>query len=30
MINQPKGMTGVVNKFECILGLKVPENLKSL
>lgn len=29
MINQTKGMTGVVNKFECILGLKVPENLKN-
>ena len=28
LINTGTGMTGVVNKFQRILGLKVPENLK--
>ena len=28
LINDGTGMTGVVNKFQRILGLKVPENLK--
>ena len=28
MITDGTGMTGVVNKFQRILGLKVPENLK--
>lgn len=29
LINDGTGMTGVVNKFQRILGLKVPENLKN-
>jgi len=28
LINTGTGMTGVVNKFQRILGLKIPENLK--
>jgi hypothetical protein len=28
LITDGTGMTGVVNKFQRILGLKVPENLK--
>lgn len=28
LINDGTGMTGVVNKFQRILGLKIPENLK--
>ena len=30
LITDGTGMTGVVNKFQRILGLKVPENLKTL
>ena len=30
LINDGTGMTGVINKFQRILGLKVPENLKHL
>jgi hypothetical protein len=29
LITDGTGMTGVVNKFQRILGLKVPENLKN-
>ncbi|RKS03438.1 aminotransferase class V-fold PLP-dependent enzyme [Flavobacterium sp. 102] len=29
LINDGTGMTGVVNKFQRILGLKIPENLKA-
>ena len=29
LINDGTGMTGVINKFQRILGLKVPENLKN-